>query len=158
MQKYDAIEQGIAGKDVGALREAIGSICYTSRNFSSGEFDEAIKYVEAHGIKLKDDALAGNPTISSQKDVFSDEDFARAVFELKRNFCDERIRDVKTIGKKLYSTSTVVPDAERSSGTGETGKTGTDPNADSRQSGKMTLIVGVAAAIVIIALFILVMK
>ena len=31
MQKYDAIENGIAQNDVKALREAIGSICYTNR-------------------------------------------------------------------------------------------------------------------------------
>ena len=90
MQRYEAIENGIERKDIKALREAIGSIIYTSRNFSSGEFDEAIKYVESKGIKLKDDALIGEPTISSQKDTFTKEDFADAIFELKENFCDER--------------------------------------------------------------------
>lgn len=88
--------------DVKALREAIGSVIYTSRDFSSGEFDKLVKYVESKGIQLKDKELKGNPTISSQKTDFTDEDFARAVFELKKNFCDERIEDVKTIGKKLY--------------------------------------------------------
>ena len=33
MQKYDAVEKGIANKDIKALREAIGSICYTNRDF-----------------------------------------------------------------------------------------------------------------------------
>lgn len=102
MQKYDVIENGIANKDIKALREAIGSICYTNRDFSDGEFFEVIKYVEAKGIVIRDDKLVGSPTISSQKKTFSDEDFAKAVFELKKNFCDERINDVKTIGESLY--------------------------------------------------------
>ena len=101
MQRYDVIENGIANQDIKALREALGSICYTSRDFSSGEFDDMVKYVESKGIRIKDDRLVGEPLISSQKDTFEDGDFAKALFELKKNFCDERIEDVKIIGKKL---------------------------------------------------------
>lgn len=110
MYKYDAIESGIEKNDIKALRRALGNICYTNRNFSNGEFDEVVCYVESKGIKLKDDALVGDPTISSQKSAFTDEDFAMAVLELKENFCDERIQDVKTIGKKLY---TAKPEASK---------------------------------------------
>ena len=35
MQRYDVIENGIANQDIKALREALGSICYTSRDFSA---------------------------------------------------------------------------------------------------------------------------
>ena len=100
MQKYESIERGIANNDIVGLREAIGSICYTSRDFSSGEFDEVLRYVESKGIKLKDDTLDGD-LISDGKTAYTDEDFARAVFMLKKNFCKERIADVKKIGKAL---------------------------------------------------------
>lgn len=99
--KYNAIENGIKNKDIKSLRETIGSICYTNRNFSDGEFDEAIKYVESKGIKIKE-KYDGKGLIHTGKSSFTDEDFARAVFNLKKNFCDERIKDVKTIGKSLY--------------------------------------------------------
>jgi hypothetical protein len=102
MQKYDAVEKGIANNDVKALREAIGSICYTNRDFSNSEFFEVVRYVESNGIKLKDDTLVGAEPVSKIKTEFDEDDFTRAVFELKRNFCDERIKDVETIGKKLY--------------------------------------------------------
>lgn len=105
MQKYDTIEKGIKNNDIRSLRAAIGSICCISRDFSDGEFDEVVKYVEQHGIKLKDNELIGRPTISSQKNEFSEEDFARAIFELKKNFCDERIEDVKAIGRALYGNN-----------------------------------------------------
>lgn len=104
MQKYKIIEDAIAQKDIEALREAVGSICYASRDFSSGEFDQVVNYIESKGIRLKDDSLIGPPTISSQKDTFDEEDFTIAVFELKNNFCDERIQDVRTIGQALYGS------------------------------------------------------
>lgn len=159
MQKYDAIESGIERKDVKALREAIGSICYTSRNFSSGEFDEVIRYVESKGIVLKDEQLIGNPTISSQKSNFTDEDFAKAIFELKRNFCDARIEDVKTIGRSLYSkqvrveieTAKSVARTEANKSTG-----GTSPNFQSHQKekGNKMLWVGLVLVALIVAIII----
>lgn len=139
MQRYEAIENGIKNNDISALREAIGSICYTSRDFSSGEFDEAIKYVESKGIKLKDDMLMGDTTISSIK-----EDFADAVFELKNNFCDERINDVKIIGKKLYGR---IPKGDNETNISN----GASPNHQSHQSG---LIILVAIIIIVIVVFI----
>lgn len=101
MQKYESIEKGIMENDVASLRESVGSICYTCRDFSNGEFDEAVAYVMSKGIKLLDDALVGT-LVSAGKDSYTDADFARAVFELKRNFCKERIEDVKRIGIALY--------------------------------------------------------
>lgn len=171
MQKYDAIENGIAKNDVKALREAIGSICYTNRDFSNGEFFEVVKYVESKGVQLKDAGLIGCPTVSSQKSEFTDEDFAKAVFELKRNFCDERIQDVKTIGEKLYHKKVAAPKpsdpkpsepksaAEQNDYTRQArGGAGTRPNHQSHQknSGKASMVIGlVAAAVVVIVMIIL---
>lgn len=152
MQRYDAIEKGIEKKDVQALREAIGSICYTSRDFSSGEFDEAVKYVESKGIKIKDEQLIGTPTITSQKSTYTDDDFADAIFELKENFCDERIEDVKTIGKKLYGSSSRTEPVKTS--TDE--KPGTSPNLQGHQEkNNRTRIIILVAIIVIIILLLL---
>lgn len=137
MQKYYAIETGIANRDVKALREAVGSICYTCRNFSDGEFDAAVRYVESKGIKIKDDVLNGNPVISGQKSDFTDDDFAEAVFELKENFCDERIEDVKKIGRKLYGNKEIsrVNDApvEEQTTTKNSPAGGTCPNFQSHR-------------------------
>lgn len=160
MQKYDAIENGIAKNDVKALREAIGSICYTNRDFSNREFFEAVKYVESKGIQLKDPKLTGNPTISSQKSNFTDEDFVKAIFELKKNFCDERIEDVKTIGMKLYGRkattvkNTVAKADVKKKYSAEKNKcVGTFPNQQSHQQKNKTLIViGLVAVIAIIVI------
>ena len=107
MQKYEAIEKGIKEKDIEGLRESVANICYVDRNFSNGEFDQVLSYIESKNINIKDDKLVGN-LISKEKSTYNDEDFARAVFELKKNFCDERINDVKKIGKALYSNKKVL--------------------------------------------------
>ena len=101
MQRYEAIENGIKTGDVEALREAVGSICYTCRSFSNGEFDEVVEYVISSGVQLFDVELVGE-LVSTDKESFTDEDFAKAVFELKQNFTKERIEDVKSIGRALY--------------------------------------------------------
>ena len=101
MRKYDEIEKGIADNDIERIREAIGSICYVDRDFSKGEFDRVLRYVESKGIKVKDDTLDGK-LISDGKTAYTDKDFTRAIFMLKKNFCNERIEDVKKIGKTLY--------------------------------------------------------
>jgi len=165
MQKYDAIENGIANNDVKAIREAIGSIIYTNRDFSNGEFFQTVDYVESKGINLKDSTLIGNPTISSQKSEYNDEDFAKAIFELKKNFCDERIQDVKIIGEKLYgkkmqSVILQVDNNTKHANTQERARAGTLPNQQSRQQNKPIVIVGLVALVIIaiIVAFLLVSK
>ena len=149
MRRYEEIEKGIADNDIERIREAIGNICYTSRDFSSGEFDEVLRYVESKGIKLKVDALDGE-FISDGKTAYTDEDFARAVFMLKKNFCKERIADVKKIGKALYKKT--APVSVKSS------QTGTSPNVKRHREesnlGKI-LPVAIGAAIILIAIIIL---
>ena len=154
MQKYEAIEKGIENKDVKRLREAIGNICYTNRDLSNGEFFEAIKYVEDREIKLKDTKLIGKPTISSQKEEFTDDDYSRAVFELKKNFCDDRIKDVQTIGKKLYGKKTTPIKTAK-----PTSQAGTSPNQESHQrSQKSVVISGLVAVVIVLVLILILLK
>lgn len=151
MKRYEAIESAVQKRDVKALREAMGSLCYTSRDFSSGEFDEYVRYIEAKGIILKDDHLVGPPTVSSQKESFTDEDFAKAIFELKRNFCDERIQDVKKIGKSLYGRSGREenrPQLSEPSPKSTAG--GTSPNGLGHQLGALLAALVLVAVIVVL--------
>lgn len=162
MQKYDAIEKGIANNDVKALREAVGSICYTCRDFSDGEFDNVIKYIESKGIKIKDDNLVGNPTISSQKDSFTDEDFAKAVFELKKNFCDERIDDVKKIGRKLYGVLQKNKNSQSKNNMKPSNNAGESkyPKVESHQQKSIIIpvAIGMVAVIVIIIIIVILIR
>lgn len=152
MLKYETIENDIAQNNIKSLREKIGSLCYTSRSFSSSEFDEVVSYVIQKGIALKDEKLVGS-LISEGKETYTDEDFTRAVFELKRNFCDERINDVKKIGRSLYKKS--EPKAIDSSTAHRNKDTGTIPNVQSHRESKAKLLwaaIPVAAVIILIVI------
>ena len=144
MQKYDAIEQGIAKKDVCGLREAIGNICYLCRDFSDGEFESAIAYVQERGIALYDSILQGE-LISSGKDTFTEEDFVSAVFELKQNFCKERVADVIKIGKTLYKK-----DKASSAHSREGGTSPNEPSHRTQKNGNRKAVSLVALGVVIL--------
>ena len=101
MEKFEAVENGIANKDIDGLKETLGTMCYCDRDFSRNMLEDNIKYVESKGIKILEDELSGE-LVSDKKSNYDDKDFARAVFELKKNFCRERIEDVRKISKALY--------------------------------------------------------
>ena len=153
MEKYESIERGILQNDIASLRESIGSICYICRDFSNGEFDAVVEYVCGKGVDLMDKELVGE-LISSDKTTYTDEDFARAIFLLKKNFCQERIDDVKKIGKTLYKR-------EEKFQTPQT--TGTDPNAQSHQASKKDSkirfagLVAIGMAIVAVAIILVIL-
>lgn len=73
------------------------------RYYINGEFDIRVKMLEAKGIQFKDAALVGKPTISSQKQSFTEKDLEVAERRLIKNFCNERIEDIKNISKYIYS-------------------------------------------------------
>ena len=127
------------------MREAIGTLCYTSRDFSSGEFLEAISYVESKGIKLKEDSLVGE-LVSKGKKTFTEDDFEDAVFELKENFCQERIDDVMMIGKAVYG------------GRPKPTQDSASPNAESHHDNNKLPFNVVAAIIAVAAVIILLVK
>lgn len=98
--RYERIEKGIKKNNVKDLRHAMGDICYTCRDFSDGEFDKILQYIESKGIKIREDQLIGE-LVSANKTTYTGRDFVDAVLELKGNFCDARINDVKKIGRYL---------------------------------------------------------
>ena len=102
--RFDFLDEKIEKNDVKLLRDMIGSICYINRDFARDDFDAAIKYVENKGIKLREPYNSKPELILNKKDLSecTQDDFEDAVFELKENFCTERINEVKKIGKYVY--------------------------------------------------------
>lgn len=145
MNKFDFLDDKIQAKDVNFLRDAIGSICYINRDFARDDFDEAISYVESKGIKLKEDSLVGE-LVSKGKTNFTEDDFEDAVFELKENFCQERIDDVMMIGKAVYG------------GRPKPTQDSASPNAESHHDNNKLPFNVVAAIIAVAAVIIFLVK
>lgn len=96
----------IEEKDLASLREYIGTIVYTDRAFLHGEFESAIKYIveDCYLVEIFE-PFNQHPPLKSKLGYtdYQNSDFTEAIYELKNNFCRERIEDVKIIGKTLYS-------------------------------------------------------
>ena len=145
MREYDTIEKAILQNDIIGLREAVGIICYMDKDFSTGEFDEVVEYILQRGIQLKDSKLNGK-LVSETKKEYTEDDFVMAVFELKNNFCDERIRDVKKIGRSLYKKR----DAEQTESINYKEKVvGKDPNVQSHQKPIYLIAIGVVLVAIV---------
>ncbi|MBR1442582.1 MAG: hypothetical protein IJ583_03505 [Firmicutes bacterium] len=101
----EKVRKCIEEKDLTSLREYIGTIIYTDRAFLHGEFEAAIKYIteDCYLVELFE-PFNGYPPLKSKitNIAFSKTDFTEAVYELKNNFCRERIEDIKMIGRIVY--------------------------------------------------------
>lgn len=83
------------------LRETICTIIYLDRDFSKGQVNANFKYVQKQ-IDIREKYNEGklfSRIVDAEK---VDGIFREAVFELQENFCDERLRDVERLGKRLY--------------------------------------------------------
>lgn len=90
--------------DIEEIRNILIGMIYASRDFSDGRFDrnynalkESIKN-EIMQEKNDEKYVYG----SKPDNELTDDDFARAVFNLRENFCQERIDDVRRVGRVLY--------------------------------------------------------
>ncbi len=163
----ELVKKFIEEKDLQGVREAVGTIIYEDRTFKNGSFDSAVKFMKN---RFPNDFMEKfnpqPPLISEAKKApipVNDEDFAVSVSHLKRNFCDERIDDVKAISKRLYGTqskatspSVAARTPEKSRAVNSTSHKNVDvsKNAHCRLAPVLAGIVGLAALITIIVLIV----
>ena len=99
--------------DLTLMREIVAGRVYFCPDFSRPDFDDALEYVKSRGFDIFQ-TLEGDLIDHGQKH-FTDEDFVNAVYELKRNFCQERIEEVKRIGKALHTSPSIQEHEEEHS-------------------------------------------
>ncbi len=89
----------VAEKNLSHIKSALTAINLKDRNFSTGEFEEALRYVEGRGINLYVPFDGGEFKPESQWD---NDYWLYVNVTLEDNFCRERIDLLKKIGRKLY--------------------------------------------------------
>ncbi|MFL0167269.1 hypothetical protein [Candidatus Clostridium helianthi] len=101
------VQECIQNNDIRGLRGAFVGIIFSDRSFSKGEFKNTLDYIcEETNLKILESF--DNGELLSKKineGNITEDDFGEAVYNLKVNFCKERIDDVKKIGKHLYGKS-----------------------------------------------------
>ena len=92
------LEAAVAEKNVVHIKSALTSIALKDRNFSTGEFDEALRFVAARGINLYEPFDGENFKTESEWD----KNYWQYIkSSLEDNFCQERIDLLKRIGRKI---------------------------------------------------------
>ncbi|MBR6012917.1 MAG: hypothetical protein IK062_03925 [Selenomonadaceae bacterium] len=90
----------VAEKNLTAIKTALTSINLKDRNFSTGEFEEGLKYVESQNISGLYDTFDGE-TFKPESEW--DQSYWTYInVSLMDNFCRERIEELKKVGRKIY--------------------------------------------------------
>lgn len=99
--------EAVKTKDIIGLKSAISTLINYDRNFSRGYVETNLKYIKECGINIFEEfnhqELLSNKNISE----YTERDFSNAIFYLEKNFCNERLEDVKKIGQVLYKEKAV---------------------------------------------------
>lgn len=99
---HKLVIENVEKGDVDALKSNIGVVINFDKNFSKGYVHENLEYIKRHKINLYDGSLDQTKPLLSNKSEYTDEDFSKAIFYLRKNFCKERLMDVQKIGQDLY--------------------------------------------------------
>ena len=93
------------------IKSALTSITLKDRNFSTGEFDEGLRYVESKNIAGLYDDFDGEEL--KPESEWNQDYWTYINVSLVDNFCKERIDLLKKIGRKIYpvqsTQKTVTP-------------------------------------------------
>lgn len=90
----------VAEKNLTAIKTALTSINLKDRNFSTGAFEEGLKYVESQNIAGLYDKFDGE-TFKPESEW--DQSYWTYInVSLMDNFCRERIEELKRVGRKIY--------------------------------------------------------
>lgn len=100
-----SINKDISEGNIGLAKKKIGNLAITCKTFTKeneAQFMSVINAVKQNGSVFEN--LKGAALISSTKTSFTANDFDDAVYALKENLCEDRVKDVIKIGKAVYGS------------------------------------------------------
>lgn len=108
----DEIDSFIKDDDRDGILDTLISVCFRDSNFSTGEFDAGVEYTTQKASpaypesKLYDSRCSSNFPLFGEKvdagESFEEADFENALTSLRLNFCEQRIEDMKKLGRSIY--------------------------------------------------------
>ena len=113
LKKYMSAEPKDMYDIVGALMGYINADPY----FKTNDFIQAVHYVLDNGVKKSELFQEFDDSIDYEEDEskWDEEYYSYARVYLKDNFCEKRIRHVKSVAKKIYSNSLNEQDSKGTS-------------------------------------------
>jgi len=166
-RNVEYLDESIERKDWRLLREQLCVSCKMDHAFATSEFEDGIEYVltQKHVDKTTlyepydhDEKWMYAARVDAKDTTLTDDDFSDAVFSLGKNFCRERIEDVKKLGSYLESCKkkvqpqqqiTKTPEPAVSAKKAQASNPSKRPAQPQNRTGLM-IAVGIAGAAVIV--------
>ncbi len=106
--KKESFDENIKIENRKGLKFQLESVIALDNHTGSSAFDDMLKYIEVdNGIKLCEPFDEKMPLIyEAKKGHLTEDDFLNAGVQLHKNFCRERVDDVKKIYKELHPPRT----------------------------------------------------
>lgn len=116
----DTFDNAIKNKEKGVLKALLIGIIGSDPTFATSEYDEAIAYVKATSEKINGSSINLSETYAKQEDEYSkaqenwDEEYYRMLLVWYRdNYADERLTNIKSVGKEVYKNKLTLGKAKR---------------------------------------------
>lgn len=116
----ETFDNAIQNKEKGVLKALLVGIIGSDPTFSTTEYDEAAAYVKSQSEKINGRALNLLENYSKQEDEYTkteedwDEEYYRMLLVWYRdNFANERLSNIKTVGKAVYKNKPTLGKSKR---------------------------------------------
>lgn len=104
------VQECIERSDIRGLKGAFVGIIFSDRSFKSGDFENTLSYIKTKTNMNIMERFDGGELLSNKinSGKVTEDEFEEAVYNLKVNFCEERIKDVKKLAKVLYGKNNTI--------------------------------------------------
>ena len=116
----DTFDNAIKNKEKGVLKALLIGIIGSDPTFATTEYVEATDYVKATSEKLNGSSINLSETFVEQEDEYTktpdnwDEEYYRMLLVWYRdNYADERLANIKCVGKEVYKNKLTLGKAKR---------------------------------------------
>lgn len=100
MQRIEELEDAIQKNSLVGIYSVFYTIAHGDPNFSTGKFWDVFSYVKSKNISSFLQEFDGE--IFEEEEKWNEEYWAYIASSLIDNFCEERIKHLEKVGKKLY--------------------------------------------------------
>lgn len=116
----DTFDNAIKNKEKGVLKALLIGIIGSDPTFATSEYAEATAYVKATSEKLNGSSINLSEPYIEQEDEYTktpdnwDEEYYRMLLVWYRdNYADERLTNIKSVGKEVYKNKLTLGKAKR---------------------------------------------
>ncbi len=142
-----AFDNAIKNKEKVALKAVLVGIIGSDPTFATTEYDEATAYVKAESEKIHGSAIELTEVYTRQEDEYTksqekwdEEYYGMLLVWYQDNYADERIPNIKAVGKQVYKNKLTLGKAKRQSRQPQQNETANKSYADTHSLPKAPVV------------------